>query len=677
MTGDDDLHALFLGEIRRHAATLADVASPDAAVRRALHALKGTASLLGESALAEALARLERRHRASPSDARDAAASLLVDVEARVARGEPPLVSSWPEPPPDLVAGLVADGVRPTYVSEMKDRLARIDEALASGRAADEVRRDVLRHVHAMKGAAGNAGADEMAWFCHGLEAELKKGDHGGDDARASISVLTALRGVWSELIVEPSVALARLSSRPPPRAEPPPAGEPPPPRSSVPSTGKIPRVRSTRPPQLDDLDGASTRVPNDALDRIAERTTVVARAAARVAHDLSSSRIASRELRALGAELAEALRLIGPPRPWGAPAAALMKIERAERRASALAEELERTLLLARDHAEEVDSATTVALVELGKLRKARASWLLDRVAAAVAAQAPMVDKQVRVVVAGGDQEVDRSVLETLFDPVLQIAQNALAHGLELPGERVAAGKPREGMLAITASFDSDRFRLTIEDDGAGVDVDKVRERALSSGVVPREVAEHADVDALLDLLFLPGFTTRAQADVLAGRGLGLDVAHAAVRRLGGGMRLGSRPGRGVTVTVDVPSGAGALSVLWARTGGHTLAFPARGVRRVLAGSSGARTLTPLGAPTRRPAEPAPFSLELDTLARAGEWLVVAVDDVLELEEVVVRPLPPLVSSAGPYRGAVLRPDGRLDLVVDLARVVDACATP
>lgn len=670
MTGDADLQALFLGEIRRHAATLADGAATDDAVRRALHALKGTASLLGESALAEALARLERRHRASPDDARDAAAALLVDVEARVARGEPPLVSSWPEPPADLVAGMVPDGVRPTYVTEMKDRLARIDEALASGRPADEVRLDVLRHVHAMKGAAGNAGADEMAWFCHGLEAELKKGDHGADDSRAAIAVLSALRGVWSELIVEPSLALARLSNRPPP------AKEPPPPRSSVPSTGKVPRGRSTRPPQFDDLDGASTRVPNEALDRLAERTTVVARAAARVAHDLASSRLASRDLREMAVELAEALRLIGPPRPWGAPAAALIKIERAERRATAIAEELERALVLARDHAEEVDGATTVALVEVGKLRKTRASWLLDRVAAAIAAQAPLIDKQVKVTVAGGEQEVDRSVLEALFDPVLQIAQNALAHGLEVPVERVAAGKPREGMLSLVASFDSDRFRLTVEDDGAGVDVDKVRERALSSGVVPREVAEHADVDALLDLLFLPGFTTRAQADVLAGRGLGLDVAHAAVRRQGGGMRLASRPGRGVTVTVDVPSGAGALSVLWARTGGLTLAFPARGVRRVLAGAERARSLSSLGGAATRAGAHAPFSLELDTLVRAGEWLVVAVDAVLEIEEVVVRPLPPLVSSCGPYRGAVLRPDGHLDLVIDLSRLSDACAS-
>ncbi len=668
---DADLQALFLGEIRRHAATVAAPGASDDSVRRALHALKGTASLLGESALAEALARLERRHRASPRDAREAAASLLIDVEGRVARGEPPLVSSWPEPPDDLLVGHVPEGVRPTYVTEMKDRLTRIDEACASGRPADEVRREVLRHVHAMKGAAGNAGADEMAWFCHGLETELKKGEQGHEDTRASMTVLAALRGVWSELIVEPNVALARLSNRPPPERPPAPQVEPPPPRSSVPSTGKIPRGRSTRPPLLDDLDGASTRVPNDALDRLAERTTVVARAASKVAHELSSSRAASRELRQLAVELAEALRLIGPPRPWGAPAAALLKIERVERRASAIAEELERALALARDHAEDVEGATNVALVEVGKLRKTRASWLLDRIAAAISAQAPMLDKHVKVAVGGGEQEVDRSVLEALFDPVLQIAQNALAHGLELPHERTATGKPREGTLTLTAAFDSDRFRLTVEDDGAGVDVDKVRERALSSGVVPREVAEHADVDALLDLLFLPGFTTRAQADVLAGRGLGLDLAHAAVRRLGGGMRLASRTGRGVTVTVEVPAGAGALPVLWARIGARTVAFPARGVRRVLAGSAGAQRLARV-APT---ALDAPFSLELDTLVRAGEWLVVAVDAVLEIEEVVVRPLPPLVSSAGPFRGAVLRPDGNLDLVIDLARVGAACS--
>ncbi|MCC6645665.1 MAG: hypothetical protein IT374_08860, partial [Polyangiaceae bacterium] len=360
-----------------------------------------------------------------------------------------------------------------------------------------------------------------------------------------------------------------------------------------------------------------------------------------------------------------------------GAPAAAIGKIERAERRATTLAEELERAVTLARDHAEEVDAATTLAFTEVGKLRKTRAAWLLDRISAAITSQAPLIDKQIRVVVSGGDQEVDRSVLEALFDPVLQIAQNALAHGVELPAARVAAGKPREGLLSLAATFDRDRLRLTIEDDGAGVDVERVRERALSSGVVPREVAEHADVDALLDLLFLPGFTTRAQADVLAGRGLGLDVAHAAVRRRGGAMRLTTRPGRGVTVTIDLPAGAGALSVLWVRTGGLTLAFPARGVRRVMAGTSGAWALTPLDPGAASASSGDGLSLELDALVRAGERLVVAVDEVREIEEVIVRPLPPLASSCGPYRGAVLGPDGHLDLVVDLSRVGEACVAP
>ena len=133
--------------------------------------------------------------------------------------------------------------------------------------------------------------------------------------------------------------------------------------------------------------------------------------------------------------------------------------------------------------------------------------------------------------------------------------------------------------------------------------------------------------------------------------------------------MRLATRAGRGVTVTVEVPSGPGTLHVLWARAAGTTFAFPARGVRRVLAASSSARELMPL---TSRKSTGA-IALELDTLVRAGERLVVGVDAVLEIEEVVVRPVPPLVSSAGPFRGAVLRPDGHLDLVVDIERLLEA----
>ena len=111
----------------------------------------------------------------------------------------------------------------------------------------------------------------------------------------------------------------------------------------------------------------------------------------------------------------------------------------------------------------------------------------------------------------------------------------------------RTALGKPPSGTIALAARKLGNRLSLTIEDDGAGVDVADVRARAVAAGLVTRAIAEAADDDTLLSLLFLPGFSTRESTDLLAGRGIGLEIARSGVQRMGGAIRLSSRRGRGV----------------------------------------------------------------------------------------------------------------------------------
>ncbi len=158
-----------------------------------------------------------------------------------------------------------------------------------------------------------------------------------------------------------------------------------------------------------------------------------------------------------------------------------------------------------------------------------------------------------------GADAEsLDRHIAEQLVEPCLQLVRNAVAHGIESPAARTALGKPASGTIALSARKIGNRLRITIADDGAGVDVASVRARAADLGLVTPAIAEAADDDTLLSLLFLPGFSTRESSDLLAGRGIGLDITRASVHRMGGAIRLSSRAGEGFTAWVEVPIESG-----------------------------------------------------------------------------------------------------------------------
>jgi chemotaxis protein histidine kinase CheA len=587
-----------------------------------------------------------------------AAVQLIARAEAALAAGRPSLESTWPTPPPDLVGVPVQGPLRPTYVSEMRDRCARIDAILAARVPAEESLALALREIHGMKGAATAAKDEAMAWFCHGMEAHLRAGRGDLDAAARVLRDLASLRGVLGELAIDPARALSRLS------------GEA---ARAAPSSNKhsIARRASTRPPPAEEDDGGdgTVRIPAAALDRLLERAGNLGRLGGQIAAGVDQARASSRRLRELPTLLGEALRLIGPPRPWGAPAAALTRVQRAASAANAIADELEFGAAGVRERAEDLGADAASMSGDLSALRRTRAGWLLDRVRRGVETQARIAGVSVSVVVEGAEISVDRRVLEQLVDPLLQVAVNAVAHGIEPAEDRASAGKPETGMLKLSAAEGEGRLRVQVADDGAGVDVARVRARAIESGVVPPDVAERAGEDALLDLLFLPGFTTRAEADLLAGRGMGLDLAASALRRLGGRLRLSSRRGRGVTATLDVPLDGGPSTVLWVRAGGRRYAIPARSIRRVAARADSAPAPPLAELLGMSPGDRRGFVVELTA---SDVVIAVEVDEVGALEEVTLRPLSPLLRGAGPYRAAVVQSDGRVELVLEASTLAE-----
>lgn len=659
---DPELTRLLTMELERHLLGLeenegkTDLEALEA-TRRSVHALKGSAGLAGEPELASAMQRLERRlRRGEPSAPAD-----IVETVKRALRGlaagHPAIEVAWPEPPPDLVPSHVQPGLRSQYVAEVTDRLARIDDALGSASDPVDAATSIYRHVHTMKGAASAAGDEPMARFCHGLEERLRSDSISHENAIAVLQEVSSHRAVLGGLLEEPEAALATLRGLP---ARLRPWHRP----SQHPSASPDDEGRAS--PDGD----ATIRVSARSVDRLLDHVGGIAVARERVAARVARANAQARTLRRLRAELAEALRLIGPPRPWGAPAAALRRVERAAQSLAEMGDELDVVAEQLAQGDQALKDNAGAAKKLLSAMRQTPIRGMFARLSAAALAEARRTGRLLAVRTVGADEPIDRRLAEQLVEPCLQLARNAIAHGIETPEVRGALGKPPEATLTFAARKLASRLVITISDDGAGVDMAAVRARAVDCGVVTEVFCQAADDHTLLELLFLPGFSTRGQSpDLLAGRGIGLDITLASVQELGGSIRLSSRPRWGFEARVDVPIETGLATVLWVTAGGVEHALPALHTRAIrLSDGPDAERVPHLAAclePTMT--SRAPYVVDLDVGLETTSLLAIGIDAVGSTEEVLIRELSPLLRGMGPFAGAIVRGDGSLRLALDV----------
>jgi two-component system chemotaxis sensor kinase CheA len=304
--------------------------------------------------------------------------------------------------------------------------------------------------------------------------------------------------------------------------------------------------------------------------------------------------------------------------------------------------------------------------------MRQTTVGRIFARLTTAIESEARRSGRAVIVRTRGSDETIDRRIAEQLVEPCLQLVRNAVAHGIETPEARAALGKPQSGTITLDARKLGNRLSVAIEDDGAGVDIADVRARALDAGLVTGAIAEAADDDTLLSLLFVPGFSTRESSDLLAGRGIGLEIARSVVQRMGGAVRLSSQAGAGFRARIDVPIESGLVTVLWVVAGRDELALPVANVRRVrlAADDSVDMTRVPhlLACLDANASGHTAYVVELELQGEDAPTPAVAVgvDGVGRTEELLVRPLGPLVAELGPYAGAIVRGDGSLRLALD-----------
>jgi len=294
----------------------------------------------------------------------------------------------------------------------------------------------------------------------------------------------------------------------------------------------------------------------------------------------------------------------------------------------------------------------------------------------------ARQLQKEVDLELVGADTELDRNLVEALADPLVHLVRNAIDHGIEVPSLREACGKPRQGHVRLSAQQEGDFVTIEIRDDGAGIDPERLRAKALEKGLIDPEAAARLTHDECLQLVFMAGFSTKAVVTDISGRGVGMDVVQSRIRELSGQITIHSDVGRGSRFVIRVPLTLAILPTLLVQAGEPVYALPLARVMEVLHAPSESLRWFDGQAVLDRQSHTLPLVdlrqwlrvdpvmaplLTIVVLQMGEQRFGLIVDQVRGREEVVIKPLPRAVRGLPGYAGATLIGDGRMALILDV----------
>ena len=299
---------------------------------------------------------------------------------------------------------------------------------------------------------------------------------------------------------------------------------------------------------------------------------------------------------------------------------------------------------------------------------------------------------KQVMIEMEGKETELDRTILEAIKDPLTHVVRNAVDHGIESPEARVAAGKPATGRLLMRAYHEGGQVNIEISDDGAGINVERVKQKAIDKGLLTVERASRMTDRELAMCVFMPGFSTAASVTSVSGRGVGMDVVRTNIEKIGGVVDVANRPGQGMTLKIKIPLTLAIIPALIVGSGGERFAIPqvnllelvrlegevARSAVEHIHGIPVYRlrgSLLPLAylgeQLQTRPAEEArdlvDGAINIVILQADERSFGLVVDEVFDTEEIVVKPLGREIKGIATYAGTTIMGDGRVALILDV----------
>lgn len=294
---------------------------------------------------------------------------------------------------------------------------------------------------------------------------------------------------------------------------------------------------------------------------------------------------------------------------------------------------------------------------------------------------------KQIRLEMDGADTELDRTIIEAIKDPLVHLVRNSCDHGIEPPDVRARAGKSPEGRLALRAYHEGGQVNIEISDDGAGIDVARVKQKAVENGLMRSEQVEKLSDREALNLIFLPGFSTAQIVTNVSGRGVGMDVVKSNIEKIGGVVDIFSRNGEGSTVKLKIPLTLAIIPGLVIMSGGERFVIPQVSLLELIRmeGDSSDKHIEQVhGTPVyRRRGSLLPIAylnqvLGLQSAERAEAVSIVVlqaedrqfglvVDGINDTQEIVVKPLGKQLKGLTEYAGATIMGDGRVALILDV----------
>jgi len=335
------------------------------------------------------------------------------------------------------------------------------------------------------------------------------------------------------------------------------------------------------------------------------------------------------------------------------------------------------------------LDMVTADLRESVMKARMQPVSNIFSKIPRIVRDLSQSLGRRVRLQVEGQDTELDKSLLEAIKDPLTHAVRNSLDHGIESPEVRQAAGKDPEGTLKLRASHEGSHVIIEISDDGAGIAVEKVRQKAIERGLITADRAAQLGERELLQLIFLPGFSTAAQVTNVSGRGVGMDVVRTNVEKIGGKVEIDSRAGKGTTLRLRIPLTLAIIPALIVHSVNQSFALPQGSLSELVhippdLASQAIEWIE--GAPLHRlrgkllplvyldrmlmPDVEHKLTTERDNfiavLDADGRRFGLVVDGLADPEEIVVKPLSAVLKKIGLYSGATVLGNADLALILD-----------
>ncbi len=332
------------------------------------------------------------------------------------------------------------------------------------------------------------------------------------------------------------------------------------------------------------------------------------------------------------------------------------------------------------------MDKSITSLQDEIMRIRMVKVERVFNKFPRMVRDLARKLGKKVEFVMEGLETELDRTVLDEISDPLIHLIRNAVDHGIEPPEERKAAGKSEVGRIRLAAWRERNNIIIEVEDDGRGIDIEKVRRKAVEKGLITQSEAEAMSDEEAMMLIFTPGFSTRDQATEVSGRGVGMDVVKTTVEKLGGNLKIYSEKGKGTRIRIQLPPTVAIVKSLLVKVGNETYAIPISSVLealyvdetnwKVIHGNAflivrgkliPAFKLRDLfGVNGGKPEREVGIVVE-----KEGERVALIADAISDQQEIVIKPLTGFLSKIKGFSGVTILGDGRVVPIIDVTSLL------